>query len=192
MRKIILSLAFLIIFTAQALAKESPENILILLPSKIKSFLAETPKTYPDKRLGASLGYNAPDHTAITIYLYDQGIQDIKDGIDSEIIHTSKEMAMKDIMVYKQIGHWRNVNKIIDREVEFNVGKEKKLKVFYVSYSCDAIADYSGNYVPVISDLYVTGIMSYICKIRVTRSVDTSEITIQEVITTVLSDISNI
>lgn len=191
MKKTILALLLVILFSTPALAKNTPEEILVLLPLQIESFIAQPePITYSDKRLGASLGYNAPDQTVITVYLYDQGIQDIKDGIDSEIIQTSRETSMEEMKVNERMGYWRNVKKITDEEIEFNIGK-KDLKVLYVSYSCDANDGYSEKGIPLISDLYVTGLKNYICKIRITRLADSDEAKSQNVIEAILAEINN-
>lgn len=191
MKKIILGLLGVILFSALAVAKDLPEDILVLLPSRIENFIAETPRTYQDKRLGASLGYNTSDHITVTIYIYDQGVQNIEDGVGSEIIKISKESAMEEIIAYERMGYWRNVNKVADKETEFDIGEGKKLKVLYVSYSCDAIDGYSENYIPTISDLYITGVKDYICKMRISRPVGRDEAEIQNVIETVLAEINN-
>ncbi|MDP3803991.1 MAG: hypothetical protein Q8Q87_00400 [Candidatus Omnitrophota bacterium] len=190
MKKLILAVALMMLIPSQSLAKESPESMFMSLPVQIKTFVAGAPVSYPDKRLGASIGYNSPTLTAITVYLYDQGIENVEDGIDSDVIRQSKEMAMNDIREVERMGIYRNVEIIADDKAEFDIGGTDPLKMLFASYSCDMVDQDSGGSYHVISDLYVAGMKGYICKVRITRSPDANEAEIKEVLTAIFSKIS--
>lgn len=189
MKRLILIVALAMLIPSQSLAKESPESMLIALPAQIKTFIREEPISYEDKRLGASIGYNSLGLTAITVYLYDQGIQNIEDGIDSAIIRQSKEMAMNDIKEVEKMGIYRNVAIIADGKAEFNLAGLGTLKALFASYSCDVVDQSGGASYRVTSYLYVVGLKGYICKIRVTGPPDADGAEIKEVLETIFSNL---
>lgn len=187
MKRLILMVALSMLIPSQSLAKESPESMLIALPAQIKTFTREAPVSYDDKRLGASIGYNSPTLTAITVYIYDQGIQNVEDGIDAEVIRQSKEMAMNDIKEVEKMGIYRNLKIIADDKTEFSLAGLGTLKTLSASYSCDMFDQYSGTSYRVISYLYLVGLKGYICKIRVTGPPEADEAEIREVLGTIFS-----
>ncbi|GEM_PF-3474071 len=175
---------------AEDALKQLPEDILKTLPKKIETFDAEMPNTFGDKRLGASIGYNDKEDTAITAFLYDYGYADIEDGIFSEIINTSKESAIEDVKEYEKRGYYGNVKIISDGRKEFILNGKNTIDTLWTSYSYEIIDPRVKGFASVISDLYIVGLRGYICKIRVTRSEiagDRKKQEIDEVLRTILS-----
>lgn len=168
MRRLLLLVIFVLAANTQVFAKEPPEVILQSLPMQIKTFTAEKPVSYEDKRLGASIGYtDSIDHIAITVYLYDLGSGYVADGINSQII-TAKNMAVAEIKKVESMGYYTNVKNIADGQTYFQLDAGNSLKLLKISFSYDFHYE---NKKPelVASDLYLVGLKGYICKIRVTR-----------------------
>lgn len=163
-------IALLCCITSASFAKESAESILLLLPKNIVEFKAETPMTYGDPRLGASLGYNNPAGIAVTLYLYDLGQESIPDGIASEVIVRAEEEAINEIKDVAKQGYYGNLNFSPEQEVTVTIPGGKAVTLLKKSFSyAMAMSDYGINET-VWSDLYMTGVGGYICKIRVSRS----------------------
>ncbi|MBM3252727.1 MAG: hypothetical protein FJZ16_00550 [Candidatus Omnitrophica bacterium] len=168
--------------------KKTPRNIFKMFPARINEFSVGAIRTYGDEKLGASIAYSFEDKTAVTLYLYDQGASHIEDGVNSEIVQQARAMAKKDIFQAERYGFFRNLKMLIENEVEFNIGTEV-LIMLHSAYS--GISDALGDSLPVISDLYVTGLKDYICKIRVTRPSQGNEKNIVNLIQILLSKIAS-
>lgn len=150
-------------------AKEPPENILNLLPQAVGSFLAGPMRVYESKELGVSLGYNDPaGGIAITVYLYDAGVQDVPEGI-SQVILTAKEKALEEVKEAQALGLYSNVRIITDNEAGFDLADNRSLKALSASFFYELNNPYTGGSEPVYSDMYLVGLKGYICKIRASR-----------------------
>jgi len=190
MKRLLLMLILVTSIATPVNAKESPEVILRSLPAQIKTFIAEDPLSYDDKRLGASIGYNDPGGIAMTVYLYDLGGGDVEDGVGSEMIKTSKEQAIEDIRQSESMGYYSGVKIISDNQTIFDLGEGKSLKVLFISLSYILNNPLISNQQQVASDLYLVGLKGYICKIRVSRPAvkeREQEGRIQEALATLLS-----
>ncbi len=111
---LLFSMVFPAFLSTQILAKEPPETILKSLPAKIGTFVAENPVSYENKELGASIGYNDSEGTALTLYLYDLGVEKIEEGITSPVVNMAREMAMKDLQTVAGQGYYRNIKLLSD------------------------------------------------------------------------------
>jgi hypothetical protein len=172
MKKFILTVMFMAALAATAFAKDPPETILQSLPTQFKSFTAEEPFLYNDKRLGASIGYNDQAGTAITVYLYDLGAGDIETGAGSQIVKMAKEGAIADIKQAEQMGYYSNFNIVSDKQMDFDIGEGKSLQILFVSCTYEFTNELTGIKQQVASSIYLTGLKGYICKIRVSRPAD--------------------
>jgi hypothetical protein len=164
MKKVLLIAIFIVAISVNGFAKESPEDILRSLPPQIKSYNATDIVSYEDKRLGASLGYNSPAGIALNLYLYDLGVEDIKEGTDAEVISASKSMAVAEIM-----GFYSNVKIISDTEKTWKLNGRSEVKLLFLSLTYIMTNPYTGGSSSVVSDLYVTGLRGLICKVRISR-----------------------
>ncbi len=199
MRKAMIALMLTGLLAAPALAKESPNEILLSLPQEIQNFTAEEPMTYEEPALGASRGYSAyadsPEATAVTVYVYDWGYTDIAEGISSEAVIAAKQEAMRNISELESMGRYRNIQTQSDEPREIDIGDASPLPVLWAAYSYDVILeDYPDAPLPVSSDLVLVGLKGYICKIRITKpqAVSTEkEEEIKKLIKTLLSAIKS-
>ena len=187
--KVILAVVFMAFFSKYAFAKEPPQNLLASLPAQVKTFTAEAPQAYEDKRFGVSIGYNDPSGTSITLYLYDLGVQDIPDGISSEIIRRAKEEAIGEVKEVEKLGIYSHIEVATDKEIDFGLDAGKTLKMLYVSFSYSLKNQY---FLPIFSDMYLTGFKGYLCKIRISRPEiqKEKEDEIKETIKTLLSTLT--
>lgn len=170
MKKLLLIAVFVAFTFVNALAKESPETILRSLPSQISSYSATDIVPYEDRKLGASLSYSNPAGVAVTVYLYDLGVEDIADGPDTEIIAVSKRMAIADIREQEKLGLYSNVVIIFDGEKNLHLKGDKAIKLVSVVLSYQLNNPYTGEQsLSFASDLYLTGLRGFICKVRISR-----------------------
>jgi len=172
MKKMILAVILMAAFAANAVAKDPPQTILRSLPTQYKVFSAEEPFLYQEKRLGASIGYNDGAGVAITVYLYDQDLGDIGDGIGSPVIKAAKDGAIADIRQAETRGYYHDVKIVSDARTDFNLGDRRSLRMLSVSLTYNFTDELSGVKQQVVSSIYVTGLQRYICKIRVSRPAD--------------------
>ncbi len=156
----------------QAYPKESPQDLLMLLPGQIGNFSAQAPIIYEEKGYGASRGYDDfSSGIALTVYLYDLGFEDIPDGIDSEIILCAKKEATQQVDEAAKMGLHKDAKLIRDIALDFDFAKGKTLKVWFVSYAYDTPISFRPiQYMSAISDMYLAGLRRHIFKIRVTRA----------------------
>lgn len=169
MKKLLLIAVFVAFTFVNALAKESPETILRSLPSQISSYSATDIVPYEDVRLGASLGYNHPAGIVVTLYLYDLGEKDIREGIDSEIIAASKDMAVADIREAEKMGYYGKVTVVSDAMKTLKLSGGREIKLLFLSLTYLLNNPNTGESSPVASDLYLTGLRGFICKVRISR-----------------------
>lgn len=169
MKKILLIAVFIAFTFVNALAKESPEAILRSLPAQIRSYSATDIVSYEDRKFGSSLNYSNPAGVAVTVYLYDLGVEDIADGPDTEVIALSKSMAIADILEQEKMGLYSNVVIIFDGEKSLNLKGGKAIKLVSVVLSYQLNNPYTGERSSVASDLYLTGLRGFICKVRISR-----------------------
>ena len=190
--KVILAIVFITFFPGNAFAKEPLQNLLVSLPAHVKTFTAETPQVYEDEKFGVSIGYNDPAGTSITLYLYDLAVQDIPDGISSEIIRSAKEEAIGELKEVEKSGLYSDVKITVDQEIDFGLDAGKTLKMLFVSFSYNMKDQYSTEVLPIFSDMYLTGFKGYICKIRISRPEiqKEKEDEIKETIKTLLSTLT--
>ena len=190
---VVSTLCMVLIF-GRAFAKEAPEEILRFMPQKIGQFVAERSViAYEDKTMGASLGYNSSVTfgTVLTVYLYDLGQGNIKDGIDSKIIVQAKKEAVEEVKsVEKEYRMSRNLKLLSDSQVDFVIEKGKSLKMLVTSFSFEATNPLDGSSLGKrVSYMYVTGARGYICKIRATTSSSDEAKEIQEAAKMIFSKI---
>lgn len=185
MKKFILGILFAAALSSQALAKEAPEKMLQAFPASIGTFEALQVEVYDEPGMGASLGYNDMSGIALTLYLYDLGIEDIKDGIASEVIKTAKGQMMEEIYETSKMGIYTNVKVASEEGIVFELDKGSKLDVLFVALSYDLPLE--GQLLPMLSEAYVTGLKGQICKIRVSWPKDIEAGQRKEVIKSILS-----
>ena len=90
-----------------AYAKESPEEIILHLPSSIHGLGSGAIKSYKEAMLGSSMGYNYQGddgEICATLYVYDMNIDSIPDGIESDDVRTAYKYAKVDIDFYEKKG----------------------------------------------------------------------------------------
>lgn len=159
----------LVLFVSVAKAKEPAEEILAALPVSIGSFAAGTLQVYDKPGLGASIGYNdISAGIALTLYLYDDGIDNIADGSASTEVLLTKETAINDIMMYIQ-NTSTDFEIITDTNKELELGGGRRLGVLFTQFSYNSSNPFTGEQEKLYSDLYLTGLKGYFCKIRITR-----------------------
>jgi hypothetical protein len=169
MKRTLLIAIFIAAISVNAFAKDHPESILRSLPASIKTYIAGERISYQDKRLGASIGYNSSSGISVTIYLYDLGATGIKDGIDSAIIIDSKNMAVADIREAESSGFYRNVIILSDKQKSLELKDGTKIALLHMSFTYLLNNPYTGDVSTVVSDLYLTALKGYVCKVRVSR-----------------------
>ena len=171
--------------------KRTPENILVALPTEINKFSAAEPQVYEDISQGASISYCSEDMTLLQVFLYDEGIVEIEDGISSDVVIQAREASAQDMIEQGSTGFFRDLTLAIDKILEFDFAGEKLLRTFYISFSGEAMDPESGLSWPIISDLYIAGILNYICKIRITRNADSDETELLETVGAILADLGS-
>jgi len=178
---LIVSLAFF-----PALTKESPKTLLSRLPDRIGVYEKVDITEYPEKELGASINYVSPGVSVVSLYLYDQGVRKIPDGVDSQLIIESKNGAKNDIIDINKTGPaYRNLTLESDRIALLEIGK-RTLVMFYISYIGEIRIE-ANESVPCYTEIYIAGYKNYICKVRITRARDTSAIDTRNFVASLLS-----
>lgn len=77
------------------------------------SFLFQGVREYQSPELGYSLGYVAPNGSQLSIYVYDMGIADIPDGVDSPLLQKELADAEQGIAVS---GNYSRVQRVVAPE----------------------------------------------------------------------------
>lgn len=171
--------------------KESPEVLLARLPNKIGNFEKGELTIFPERELGAGIQYFSPASeiqggTILDFYLYDQGIQVIQEGVDSQVVIRSKKGAKKDIFKQEKIHpRYRNLKSEHDHVIDINIGTSS-LKMLCVSYIGELVIN-SEYTIPCYTEIYITGYKNYVCKFRITRLPNTNELELRDMIATLLS-----
>lgn len=93
---IILNLLLLLMFTLPATASELYRGIR--LPVEISGFnrIQVINNESTSKGLGITISYSAPGIKA-TVFIYDKGISDLREGINNPIVQTHAQQALQDI-----------------------------------------------------------------------------------------------
>jgi len=164
--------ALLVAAVCPAMAKDTPEQVLKSLPAGIKTFAAEDPHVYEEPGWGASIGYNDLSGVAVTVYLYDLGLNDIGDGIASQVLLDEKKEVIGGI---ENSGYWSDVLVTADDQQAIRLDNGKKVDVLFTQFSLNGTDPATGSPLALRSDLYLTGLNGFICKIRITRPASTPE-----------------
>ena len=173
-----------------ATAKETPEQILKLLPTEVEGTSAKPIHVYPEPESGASIGYNF-DVATVTLYIYDLGETNIENGIASEFILSVKNATVEGIATGDT---WQNSKVISDGSKEFALGNNKKISVLFTQFTLEDKNTLTGVSTQLRSDLYILGTKAHICKIRITRPANNSEAQeqkIEKIISELLSKIAD-
>ncbi len=167
----------ILLFSNCALAKEPPQKFLNSLPLEIKAssdrpemetFMAKGRNTYADPKLGAGsyVSYINFSGSSIVVSLYEFGVEDIPDGISSELIRRAKEKAIAGEKKEETQGYYSDVKVITDKEMDLSLDTGKTLKVLFVSISENLKIKDSQKITPEFSDFYLCGLKGYICEIN--------------------------
>lgn len=171
--------------------KESPEVLLAKLPNKIGNFEKDEQTVFPERELGAGIKYFSPatetqGGTILDFYLYDLGIQVIREGVDSRVVTRSKKEAKNDVFEQEKVhARYRDLKLEHDQVIDINIGTSP-LKMLRVSYKGELVID-SEYTIPCYTEIYITGYKNYICKFRITRLPNTNELELRDMIATLLS-----
>ena len=156
-------------------AKETPTEILRMLPTEIGGFESGTVRTYDKPMLGASLGYDYQDddgEVCATLYVWDMGIAQIPDGIDSDQIRTAYRYAKIDIDYYERKGYYSDVVLLEEGIHETGTtGNAAALSLRAKYRYTRNISDDSGCGNDVTSYIYLFGARDHFIKVRATVSV---------------------
>jgi hypothetical protein len=176
-----------------AFAKEAPEAILAKLPAELNGFQATQIQKFDEAGWGAALGYNNMDTvTAVTVYIFDMGAKEIKDGLASPIIKQAKTDAMEDIKSVIDSGMYKNLKIVKESEVKLPLGKGKSWPALYVLMNMEVVISDQGLTMPDHSSMYITGMKNQIIKIRISRPevTEENEKNIDALVSSLLSAIS--
>ena len=195
MKKVLFFLIIVILVCSNSsFAKEGPESILKNMPKEVGEFESGRLIVYGDEHLGAALGYRDKYLTDITFFIYDLGHDDIKEGPDSSIVENAKKMAIEDIKTFESRGNYINVRVLLDADRVFELENGKNIETKWTVFSYDKINPNVKEIIPVISEVYITGLKGHICKIRVTRlsDLDVDKVTeLQKVLEVMLVSITS-
>lgn len=131
-------------------------------PEKLGPYTRGDKNTYEQPGLGYSYPYRGKDGWA-TVYVFDMGLADIPDGIDSDIIRRSVQDAVDSVKIYEERGHYANVQ-IVPLSGDFDILKDSFLmkKMEY------QIVKEDGERQDVVSYIFCRGQDGEILKVRMT------------------------
>lgn len=116
---------------------------------------------YPTPELGYSISYDSPEVGRATIYLYDLGLNNISDDVNSDVLKKEIARTKGEIIQVGQMGYYQDVKELKSDVVNLG-GQTGKMK------SHHAVFNYSMRGNPLISEIYVLGYKKHFIKIRAT------------------------
>jgi len=122
---------------------------------------------YDDPRLGHSLLYESKDQT-ITLYIFDAGIKNIKDGVNDDSVKLYFESAKQDINLAAQRGYYKNV-----ASKKLAPSFSKLCPNIFLGSKMTYKIQLEKGFDHVESYIFCRGIKGHIFKIRATGSVNT-------------------
>lgn len=168
MFKLVALLSCLTISSA-AYAKEKPEDILLGLPSAIHGFESLEIKSYEQAMLGSSLGYNyrgEDGEICATLYVYDMGLPQIPDGIESDEVRTAYKFSKRDIDYYEEKGVYEDVALSSEGSHTTKVSEDVDFLSLRAEYQYLNNKETCGKYVT--SYIYLSGARNHFVKVRAT------------------------
>lgn len=162
MKSLLFSLFLALVLPFQGMAKESPETILKALPETLGHCARGEASDYGDPRLGWSIAYNDKKGVVITVYVYDQGVSEIADGIGDRIITDSFAAARQEIHTAMRKGMYSDVQPRDDGKATIE-GMEILFARYFLVFAKGQVAGLKA-----VSALYMFGARNQIIKIRAT------------------------
>jgi len=190
----ILNILLLICISFTSYAKNSPDKIIQALPSSIGKMTGDPVKSYANKTLGVSKGYNFKrDDITIcaTVYIFDMGAKHIPDGINSNYVRQAYKYAKIDIDFYEKKGAYKNVNLIEETVHKTHLSENNTALSLSAKYKY--IKQKPGCGTSVTSYIYVFAANDHFIKTRITmnsenKTADSIRENFIETITRILSN----
>ena len=131
----------------------------------VKGLTRRKIQTFPEAKLGYSVGYNAPGFGA-TVYVYNRGLEKIPTGAKSDEVKDEMKHVADEIDLARQQGAYKSVKQLGQEEtVRLGKGKDAPAALrrrFEVEWK-------DGTR---LSEAYVTGYKDHFVKIRITHDPD--------------------
>jgi hypothetical protein len=83
-------------------------------PEKIAEFMFNEERQYSDPRLGYGLNYWYKDKILVTVIVYNQGLDDIKDGVTGKHVVAELRQGQKDIELMVEKKYYKSATKLTD------------------------------------------------------------------------------
>jgi hypothetical protein len=145
----------------------------IAFPVSLGSMTFGESNTYDTPELGISVYYGVRGAVRVDadIYVYDMGIKNIGEGIDSNLANNHFKQCQGDISLIEKRGDYRDVTKIAEKTVALKIGgKELPMLCAVFEYSIVPDPGQSGEPRPVVSHIFLTTYRNNFLKIRFTYS----------------------
>jgi hypothetical protein len=140
----------------------------MVFPARLGGLLLQGTESYGQQELGASVRYEGPQFLKADVFLYTLGIQQIPDGIDSELVKKHFESVSQDVLNAVRRGWYSSLVEVGHGTVQLGTSREGQRAL----YRC---FEYDQNPSPTTATLerrrsYVilTGYRNHFVKIRFT------------------------
>ena len=150
---------FLLLLALPLAAKESPEEILALLPEKIAGCEKGEYHRYEPAALGGSVPYGGPG-LVVTVYAYDMGMENIATDLDDAVLQGTFRQAQAEIRLAMEKGDYSEVTDLNPKEKRSAFGT--LVASFRVVRTNGDLKDK-----PLFSEVHVFGARGHVIKFRV-------------------------
>lgn len=196
MRKSVVIFLTMLLICNYTEAAEDPKQLLTNLPKQIGNYIkGKEIKTYDEKELGASARYvfpngkELPPLAIVSIYIYDEGLHDIQDGISEpvkkKIARYLHEFPLMPLLPGRNVPMYKNMKVLFNGEKEIQLESGLVLNVLWLSISADLAHVDGSPDAPVITDTYIVGLKGNFVKFRISRHRDTPAEIVRTIDTTI-------
>lgn len=153
------ALLFLLLLVVPLAAKETPEEILALLPKEFAGCTKGDYHQYEPAGLGGSVPYDGPG-LVVTVYAYDLGKEAIAGNLDDAALQETFRQAQEDIRLAMEKGDYSEVTDLNPKE---------KRSAFGTLFARFRVVRTKGEMKdkPLFSEVHVFGAHGHIIKFRV-------------------------
>ncbi len=140
---------------------KSTENSELIFP-EIDGWEKGSISTFPTDELGYAFNYESDIGGRITVYVFDMGIKNIADGVDSKDVKAQLKEAERQVKGVADLGYMEKLKKIKSETITLG-GKDGTVKALFTQYT------YESKDSTLVSEIYVFGYNKNFIKFRATR-----------------------
>ncbi len=131
-------------------------------PKLIADFSYKDKREYKDEELGYSLSYYSKG-AVVDVYIFNYGLNDIKDGISGKHVLSIHSAARKDVQTMVELGYYKSATEILDLNKFLDVFLKSS---YYITKE---------NSLKIRSHIFTRGQNGYFVKVRASSPVNMSE-----------------